>query len=206
MPISLANNNLVTLINEGNDFYSNLFIAEFTGGVFDDSVAQKMSVRCKGFQPPDIETGTYPVRYVNEFIELPKPDITFNRSFSVDFRVDVSYEVYKALQNQKATLINLKNGKTLAKNTFTDTDEALFTTRIYALKNSSLSESDGFDYLKDSWIKPDGTDKKILMYEYKKCWIEDITPLEFSGSADPQTVKATINFMEYNDWKSDMAF
>ena len=99
---SLAENHVTELIKAGADAMSNMYDVKI---VFPDDIQtqlgtdiQAMIVRAKGFTPPEAEVVNYKVNYKTVEIDRPATKITMNRQFTISFRLDAYYAVYRALK------------------------------------------------------------------------------------------------------------
>lgn len=191
MALNSSNNYLQDLISAGNDAHSNLFEIVFTGGSFSDDIKKAMSVRVGSFTPPDITQDKYTVKYVTAYVDRPKPKVKVNRSFPLTFRVDSNWEIYKALVEQKSYT-------SVFPDSFVATD-------IETLKTNSLLFN--VDVLRcemgTSWSDYHSTGKldTNLLYKFRYCWIDSITPdgFENGGDAKPINVTCQIHFLEMYD-------
>ena len=188
--LNVTNNNyLQELVTTAGDAYSNLYIAQFLGGVFNaQSISEGMSVRCDGFTPPSIDQPSYQVRFINEHIDRPSTKVNVTRNFSLTFRVDANYAVYKAICQQRDITFDPTRS-------FTATD-------IYELKQNNKLFSVTINALKNGLNAPTGN-KSLTLFKFRDCWITRIDPLKFSySSGDPLTVNVGINFIEMEDLQS----
>ncbi len=99
------------LLAEGGDAQSNLFDISITypeiisnppgslgglSGLLPSSASvQTDSIRAGGFTPPQFKVETYNNKYLTSSATLVKPEITGERKFSIEFRVDAFYQIYK---------------------------------------------------------------------------------------------------------------
>lgn len=183
------NNYLQELVTTAGDAFNNLYIAEFLGGVFDtQEISHGMSVRCDGFTPPAIDQPSYQVRFVNEHIDRPSTKVNVTRNFSLTFRVDANYTVYKAICRQRDV-------------TFIPTS-AYTATDIYELKQSNKLFTVNIKALSNGLNAPTGN-KSMNLFRFRDCWITRIDPLKFSySSGDPLSVSIGISFIEMEDLQS----
>ena len=182
--LNVTNNNyLQELVKTAGDAYSNLYIAQFLGGVFNaQSISEGMSVRCDGFTPPSIDQASYQVRFINEHIDRPSTKLNVTRNFSLTFRVDANYTVYKAICQQRDVTFDPTRS-------FTATD-------IYELKQNNKLFSVTINALKNGLNATTGNES-LTLFKFRDCWITRIDPLKFSySSGDPLTVNVGINFIE----------
>jgi len=101
--IGEGNTPLVTqaqsLYAEGGDAQANLFDLAIQYptvlNIPDPLTLQTDSIRVDGFTPPQFKMETYMNRYLTGGATLVKPQIEGDRFFSLEFRIDAFYQVYK---------------------------------------------------------------------------------------------------------------
>ena len=188
MALTTSNNYLQDLIGAGNDAHGNLYEVVFSGGVFTDTVGQKMSIRTSGFTPPQVTGDSYTVHYVTAFVDWPRGKAEVTRNFNIDFRVDSNWEVFKKLEEQKNLTLNASHS--FAATNLQKLENKLFRVYVRALKDGMTSET----------IKE--TDK-FKLYEFHHCWVTKLDPPKFTqGTSEGLKVTATINFFEMYDIES----
>lgn len=84
------NNALTALIEAGADAQTNMYDVELE---FADWNA---TVRAEGFEIPEIEAPTYTNKYHGVGYDRVKTEQTFERKFSITFRMDAKYGLYQA--------------------------------------------------------------------------------------------------------------
>ena len=187
----LLTNSLNSLISVGNDSYSNLYRMTFSGGTLPEDT-QDLTIRFSNFTPPTPSQKTYPVRYVTATIDRPVPKVDITKTFSLTFRLDDYWYVYSILLNQQK--VTMQASKSFV-NSSMDT----------------LSRSQLFNVQVDRIVRLDADkdsegENVQRMFNYRGCWIENITPSGFDSSgSDPITCTCTINFLELEDWQSGLS-
>jgi hypothetical protein len=97
---------VTALFGAGADAMTNLYdvritpptgITEFS----DEASADALTVRAKGFNPPEASAGVYENKYKTATIERVKSTMDFKREFDVEFRLDAPYDLYKFFQRWK---------------------------------------------------------------------------------------------------------
>lgn len=184
--MSLVTTALQSLINEGNDAQGKLYEAVFSGGVL-GSDTSNMTIRCSGFTPVFPTQSTYAVNFVTAKIERPTTKVDLTRNFSLTFRSDDNWYLYKQLLLQHSLTMNAS--KSYVNTSLDLIEDYLFNVnvnRIVTLSNSSSSKVD-------------------RLFNFRKCWISEITSPDFSTSdASPVTINCKINFLEMEDWQSGL--
>lgn len=200
MNLSNTNNHLISLISAGNDAQAHMYEVDFEGGYFTD-IATSMSVRCEGFTPPPQSQDKYTVKYVTAYIDRPKTKITVTRNFKLKFRLDDNYILYKALLEQRKLTAN--PAKSYANSDISSLMEKglLFNVKVNLIKGFN-------DTLEEEAESDESTEKEtynvLRLFNFKNCWIQDISAPVYGDSADPISVEATINFLQMEDWQSGL--
>ena len=185
--LSVSNNYLQDLIAQGNDAHSNLYKLVFSGGVFSESsVSQSMSIRTASFTPPETTIDKYTVKYVTAYVDWPKTEINVTRNFNIEFRVDLNWNTYKKLQEQKNKTLNASHA--FAATNLKDIEDDLFKVTVWVSDEGMVDENSRFS-------------KKL--YEFDHCWITKLDSPKFTqGTANSVKVSCTINFLEMYDIES----
>lgn len=179
------------LINAGADALSNLYYLYFTGGEFNDNLINSaLKVRAGDFTPPTFSQTVDTKNFMTVSIDLPKPEIQGDKSFSITFRVDDNFEVYQALVNQRKKVVvsNLGyiNPNLINNNTFT--------IKVFTYKPWDESNMAGV------WRWEGEAGRFTEIYEFRKCWIKSLNGLTFSyEGSTPLTVTAEIGFQDFDD-------
>jgi hypothetical protein len=105
-------NTISTLISAGLDAFVNLYDVEITlptnlsgisATLVDTSMAvsgnqNKIITRIGNFQPPESSLGEYPIYYQSGSITRQNAKIALNRTFTLPFRIDGNYDLYRVLK------------------------------------------------------------------------------------------------------------
>jgi hypothetical protein len=99
---------ITTLIASGIDAFSNLYDVRITlpGGDIKDA----WSVRATNFSPPELTHGTYDVDYKIIQIKRPNALIEGDRKFTIEFRLDAGYQLYRDFTTWKNLWVDPTNG------------------------------------------------------------------------------------------------
>lgn len=199
--ISNTNNYISTLVSVGNDAESHLYELSFEGGYLTDNNTA-LRVRCAGFQPPEISQDTYPVRYITAYIDRPRAKITVNRYFTLKFRVDDSWNLYKALLRQQQITSNPAHHFAKSDIKQLMDDGLLFNVSVDII--SELNDVIGNEASGNNVATSETIDTRRL-YNFKNCWIEEMKLPTFTGSAsDAVSVDVKICFLQMEDWQSGL--
>lgn len=184
--MALVTTALKSLIDVGNDAMSRLYELTFSGGLFPDDTSN-LTIRCSSFTPPTPSQSTYKQQFITASIERPVPKVGLTRNFSLSFRSDDNWYLYKELLYQQKLTSNATHSFV---NTSIDSLKNYFfnvrVNRIVALSDTS-----------DSTVE--------RLFNFNKCWITEIASPKFSsGDATPVTIDCKISFLEMEDWQSGL--
>ena len=198
------------LIDAGADAQTNLFYLKFisntSAGFIDSELSTMYTVRATQLTLPTFTHTSKENNFFTTSMTVPVAEITGDKQFSITFRVDSNYKLYQELLKQQAvtSIPNLAYAAT----ELSEEHESIvehgensnlgFKVQIYGLRhgvNSTAYETP----LEGAGGFIPGTGY-ILLYEFRYCWIEKISPLKFDfNTADKQTVQCDINFMDFSD-------
>ena len=206
MALNDTNSYLSTLINAGADAMTNLYFIKFRGGYVDNdpNLSMALTVRAQNISLPK---PTHPVNTINFMtvsLDTPKADIGLDKTFSITFRLDSNYGVYKYLLKQQAETsipnLGFATNRTPDESTLTGADGSNYglTVSVYAANNEILNTDQEAPELDAS------TNRYSKLYEFRHCWISAITPIGAYDydSSNPLTVTATFFFYDYDDPQS----
>jgi len=101
--------NLTSLLNSGFDAFTNLYDVKITfptNAELGELSNTTISVRAMDFTPPELTVGTYQVDYKAIQLTRPNAKITGDRTFDLGFRIDATYDIYKALLRWKHLFVD----------------------------------------------------------------------------------------------------
>ena len=194
MALIQQNNYITTLLNHSSDAQGNLFYVKFTpNGVNADDYSDDLTVRCSGINIPATEQGTYSVKFMNATVDRPNAKVELNRQFDITFRVDSNYEVYKKLILQEKSTFDPSVGYTA-----TNINEK---TNLFDISVSVPNITKGTDNTPAGEATKEGTIENFEeLFNFKHCWISSVDNVSYKyGSSDPLTVKATIQYIYFED-------
>ena len=172
-------NYLQTLISQGNDAQTNMYLVKIDYPGLSDVDKAAITVRCKGFTPPQIEQQPYSVKFLNVHIDRPRAKITVNKYFDITFRVDVNYRYYTMLFGFQKKILN------------GNSDVNRSNINIDTIKDSSAT-------ITVSALQDNTTE--LALYKYYNCWIESITPVAYKqGTSDPAEITVRFNYLTFED-------
>ena len=190
----LLKNALSSLISASNDAQANLYKVRFSGGILDSSkyenLKDQLMIRCSGIEPPMPTQDNYQVKYITAYVDRPVTKIGLVRNFSLEFRMDSYWNVYKVLLDLHKQFM----------------DASKSWVNIHFLKDNGQPDASKFfnvdvNYLTEA--EANDSDLGEPLYRFNYCWIDTITPPSFdTNSSDPITVSCSINFLEMKDWQS----
>lgn len=172
------NNYLKTLVDQGNDAHSNLYLVHFVLKTSGKNL-DLGTVRCDGFTPPTPSQDSYTVKFLNVHIDRPRAKVRLDKFFDLTFRVDGNYQMYKVLKDLQGLNFNENSDVNLSKIGLED---------IIA-RNLTVS------------VEVPGIEK---LFEYENCWIESVTPVAFKqGTSEPVKVTSRINYLTPRDYQTE---
>lgn len=180
------------------------------------TIQDQFRLRCEGFEPPKFSQKKYEVRYKTVGMNRPASRIDGSREFSLTFRLDAYYTVYKALLDWRSILFEPSTGYataaldpalgyTLGKiDVYTQilppVRKANGSYDIPGVTYKSLSTltgtamADGVYELNPS----DNSTIAVCAWSFFDVWISDLTEPKFTvGGGEIQKVTATFQFGEY---------
>lgn len=183
--LNKTSNYLGTLVAQGNDAHSNIFLANFSAkGVEDDKIITLGTIRCDGFTQPSASQDSYTVKFLNIHIDRPRAKVSMDKYFDLTFRVDGNYQMYKMLKYLQGLNVNENKDQNLS--------------------NINLAGIEG-QALTISVVVPGKNGANITLFNAKGCWIESVTPVAFKqGTSDPIKVTARINYLYPEDWQGEI--
>lgn len=182
-----------SLLGDAADAMSNMYevYIKFPG---QDS-GQVMTVRAEGFDIPEAEVGTYEISYHGHKISKPKTELTFDRKFSLTFRMDAGYNWHQTFLNWQSMVGNPVTGGVA------NVAAALGEVTVVALKDAYIAmegvdnsffnhiqteESSGGGDLSQGTIK-EGDDKN-QKWVFKQVWVKKVGQPKFkTEGADKMT-------------------
>lgn len=98
------NNALQALIDAGADAQTNMYDVSL------EFASWNATVRAEGFDIPEISAETYQTKYHGVSYDRVKTEQTFERKFSMTFRMDAKYGLYQAFTSLLSWHVNPNNG------------------------------------------------------------------------------------------------
>lgn len=188
MALSTSNNYINTLVSVGNDAQGHLYEVVFDGGVLAD-MATDLSVRCGGFTPPAIKQEAYTVKYITAYIDRPKAKVDVTRTFSLTFRMDDNWALYKALCEQAKVTFDPSTSFAAA-----DVSGLMAEGRLFNVKVNVIRD-----------IEDNNSSAVRRMFNFTGCWIEELKQSGFqAGSSEPIKADVKIHFLKMEDWQSGL--
>ena len=181
-----SNSYITEVLEASTDALNNLYVVTFRGN-FLDEVATDLQVRCDSFTPPSIAHSSYQVRYLTSWVDRPTAKVNVTRSFTLSFRVDSNYDVFKAILSQQGVTFNPSKSFTA--------------TAIDTLKNNSQLFDVTVDVVSEG--VQDEEISTMTIFKFEDCWISSVTPIAYTyDNSSPTTVSMTINFLKMSDLQS----
>lgn len=199
------------LIDAGADALSNLYYIQFISngntGYVDSTISTALTVRSTQVSLPTATHTDKERHFLTTSANFPVSEIQLDKQFSITFRIDSHYDVYRFLLRQQA--VTAIPNLAYAASELSEEKEALLkngdqNNKGFTVKFFSMAQGVSNTVYETPAISGDGFIPSqhgyTPLYEFSYCWIEKLTPLEFGwDKADAQTVQASINFMKYLD-------
>lgn len=197
----VENNALTALIEAGADAQSNMYDVELE---FADWNA---TVRAEGFEIPVIEAPTYTNKYHGVGYDRVKTEQTFERKFSMTFRMDAKYGLYQAFTSLLGWHVDPNTGGVANANidkVGTVTVKTINTAMVAAGNSDGSSYSaagvESYDNSARTGIKTDN----IMEWKFHGCFVTKVDMPKFkTDGADNITFAVDFHFgkVEYPGFK-----
>lgn len=191
---SLNNTYIKRLIDSGADAMSNLYYVEFNLPEVGELNAASLglTVRAGDFNPPAAPSHDqgHTINFVTSSLKVPTASYTMDRSFSVTFRLDENYDLYKYLKS-----LQHKTSDALTGFANTVLPWEVDASKDFVIKVFSTQTGSGNLYYNSEETSPE---INSLMYKFEKCWIKKISDISYSyDSATPLTITADFGCQYY---------
>ena len=194
---------LQTLINAGSDLMSNLYYVDITVPTVMSEVLNTtqtgLIVRNKDFKAPAATHAEHTVDYMTTSVTLPSTGIDITKTFTLKFRLDANYNVYKFLKAWQSLTSNATYeyaSNTVPGELSSAVGDQGFVINVYALPGSISSSTQEI-------AGPGGTlqsDMSVKLYTFKYCWVKSVKGLSYSYSdSSEMEVSAEIGFFDFED-------
>lgn len=199
---------ITELLGAGADAMTNMYEVVFTMPTgtalsVDATQTAKLRIRADAFNPPADSQQTYEVHWKTVALTRPASKIIMDRVFTITFRVDANYDLYRTLLKWKGLTSAGSVGyasqemSILGSVTVSALASAITHPKMVAGKTSDAPGIKG---------AASASGGSVILWKYNDVWIETITNPEFSTeSADPAKVTATFRFGSFEDEASTFA-
>lgn len=176
------------------------------------STTAAMVIRTQNFDPPELSAEVYTNHYKTDFMDVPAPKITGEKSFDIPYRIDASYAIHNALRKWKyASTMNT---------TMSDVDEigGMTYNGLFGFQNDRVfgrvavvahKYSDIFDEGVDNITDTQGygiaagllaaqgeAGSNYVGWIFNNCWIENVSEPGYTrDSSEPLEATATFRFL-----------
>lgn len=190
MALNQSDNYVTTLLEHSSDAQNNLYYVKFTGGTLPTD--ETLTIRCSGFSLPETSQETYSVRFMNAYVNRPKPKVSLERTFTFSFRIDSQYDIYKTLLKQEKKTFDPYVGYTSSSISDKAENNDLFMVTVYLAKEGGDSTNTG------------NTSTFAEAFVFKNCWISSVSNVAFKHtSSDPLIAEVTVNYVYFEDKLND---
>ena len=180
------------LINSGADAMSNLYYVEFNLPEVGELNATSLglTVRAGDFNPPAAPSHDqgHTINFVTSSLKVPTASYTMDRNFSISFRLDENYNLYKYFKG-----LQHKTSDALTGYANTALPGEVDASKDFVIKVYSTLTTNG-NLLNASYDSNESSPKvNTIMYKFEKCWIKKISDISYSyDSAAPLAI--TVDF------------
>jgi hypothetical protein len=181
------------------------------------STTAAMVIRAQDFTPPELKAEIYQNHYKMDFIDVPAPKISCNKSFNVNYRIDASFAIHNALRKWKY--------RSTLNPTMTDIDGdvggytyngiwgfrqknkvfgrvAVISHKFSDIFDSGISnvlDTQGYGIAAGLLAAQGEAGVNYVGWVFDKCWVESVTEPSFSrGDSHPLTATATFRFITHS--------
>lgn len=190
------NKAIEALINSGADAFSNMYELYITPPGSD--AGSVMTVRASSFKIPEAAVETYDKKYHGNSIKAVKPNLTFERKFTVTFRADAAYNLHDLFIKWHGMLGNPVTGG--VSNT---SSHAEGTVKVKALSSAYIAMKDqSYSVYGNSSKNFSGDMGEIAAsqtdtrdWTFENVWVEKVGQFEYkTDSADALTFQVDFVF------------
>lgn len=192
MALFTTTDSLSSLINAGADAMTNLYYVKINAADPDDNsiLDTGLIIRSSNFTPPVFTHPVHTVNYMTTSSDIPSTFITGDKSFTLSYRIDANYDIYKWMLRQQA---NTSAGNlAFAATDVPDYPGEGMTVTFYAM-DEPLTEGQQVDpsLMSDTFKK---------LWKFKYCWIGHVSqPTYTYDNSNPLQVDVKINFWDFED-------
>jgi hypothetical protein len=163
------------LFDSGADAFDNMYDVYITPPGYGSSTdtPKLMTVRADGFTVPPASTSTYKKAYHGNEIDAPAPKQTFERKFTLTFRMDAAYNIHDFFLQWQSAVVNPNTGGVANIAPFIGKVEvrALNTGFIASGEtNSILSYTNDHTQTNSGGIK----DENTRVWVFDQCWVSNV--------------------------------
>jgi hypothetical protein len=187
---TLGQNAVSTLVSAGADAMNNLFEFRFIppGSIGVDT--NDLRIRAQGFTPPNPTIQAYAVNWRTVSIERPSAKINLTRNFTVTFRIDANYRVFKVLEAWRG-LTSISSTGYVNTDTFNNTGGI----EVVALDRIVNNTTMGDDTTLSSIMQ-----NSEMKWLFQDVWIGSIQLANYGTEASAaQTATVTFHYGNYLD-------
>lgn len=192
MALFTTSDSLSSLINAGADAMSNLYYIKINAAdPDDDSVLDtSLTIRSSNFTPPAFTHPVHTVNYMTTSSDIPSTAITGEKSFTLSFRMDANYDLYKYLLRQQANT-SIGNLAYAATDVPTYPGNGMMVT-VYAMDKALIDQDQ---------VNPEEMSENFVeLWKFKYCWVGHVSQPTFSyENSNPIQIDAKINFWDFED-------
>jgi hypothetical protein len=179
---------VTALLDSGADAYQNMYDIAIKFPWADGETIT--TVRCEGFENPEMGTATDDRTYHGVTIQVPKPEQEYERKFSLTFRMDASYNLYGNFVTWLTGVMDISNGGVSNWHPLVGQIKVSALTGAYSAVNLESRLADGKANIK-------AEDGNTAQWVYDTCWVTHVSQPKFA-TEDASVIKYTVDFAFYD--------
>jgi hypothetical protein len=223
------------LVNSGADLLKHMYDVKIyfpsTTGAPDTNpfLSYPITVRATGFNVPDIEVGTYDIKYHGVGIKRPNATLMGDRTFDIEFREDAAFDLRRRFAAWLMAVGDPVTGGVSNATQFFGKIEvgtiagAYYATTVNSPNGEGKGETQGDKDIEDTYghLTTRNTMNPLAMWAFYNVWVNKMTGIAFETQGDGAANTFTVSFqymdMDYpqfggntldlganNDWKSSL--
>jgi hypothetical protein len=198
------------LVNSGADLLKHMYDVKIyfpsTSGQPEDNPfsAYPITVRVKTFTVPDVEVGTYDIKYHGVGIKRPNATLVGDRNFEIGFREDAAFDLRRRFSAWMMAVGDpVTGGVSNAAQFFGRIEVGTIAGAYYATTvntpNGEGKKADGENDIEDTYghLTTRNTMNPLALWAFHNVWVSKITGIAFETEADA-AADFTVTF-QYSD-------
>lgn len=193
----MANKAIQALMDSGADAFANMYELYIQGPGADSKV---MTVRASGFKIPEAAVEVYDKKYHGNTVKAVKPNLNFERKFTITFRADAAYQLHEFFVKWHAMVGNPVTGGVA--NTAA---HAYGKVKCKSIASTFIANNDANYGVNNRFFKddmgeiPSTEEAGVETWDFDNVWVDKVSQFEYkTESADPLQFTVDFNFGQTN--------